>query len=312
MHDFLVYIFRKSGKLFRKKEKGMKYEVVDIKIAHSVQATLTIYAHEDYPEVYGERNRPMIVICPGGGYEHVSPREGEAIALQFMTTGAHAAVLRYDVSGQGAEFPQHLLELAASVAYVRKHAAEYCIDPDKILVAGFSAGGHLAASLGCFWKEKWLEELMQAETGATMKDYQPNGEILAYPVITSGEFAHRGSFVKIMGSEAEQGYAPLGLSATELEEKLSLEKQVTSDFPQTFMWHTFEDGAVPLENSLFFAEALRKAGVNFEYHVFPHGGHGYALATKETAMKEGKEINDQCAQWIDLFKSWMKYNVYDI
>lgn len=288
----------------------MKYEVIDMKIAHSVQATLTIYAHEDYPEVYGERNRPMIVICPGGGYEHVSPREGEAIALQFMTTGAHAAVLRYDVSGQGAEFPQHLLELSASVAYVRKHAAEYCIDPDKILVAGFSAGGHLAASLGCFWKEKWLEELMQAEIGATMKDYQPNGEILAYPVITSGEFAHRGSFVKIMGSEAEQGYA--GLSATELEEKLSLENQVTSDFPQTFMWHTFEDGAVPLENSLFFAEALRKAGVNFEYHVFPHGGHGYALATKETAMKEGKEINAQCAQWIDLFKSWMKYNVYDI
>ena len=290
----------------------MKYEVIDIKIAHSVQATLTIYAQEDYPEVYGERKRPMIVICPGGGYEHVSPREGEAIALQFMTTGAHAAVLRYDVSGQGAEFPQHLLELAASVAYVRKHAAEYCIDPDKILVAGFSAGGHLAASLGCFWKEKWLEELMQAEIGATMKDYQPNGEILAYPVITSGEFAHRGSFVKIMGSEAEQGYAPLGLSAIELEEKLSLENQVTSDFPQTFMWHTFEDGAVPLENSLFFAEALRKAGVNFEYHVFPHGGHGYALATKETAMKEGKEINAQCAQWIDLFKSWMKYNVYDI
>lgn len=288
----------------------MKYEVVDIKIAHSVQATLTIYAHEDYPEVYGERKRPMIVICPGGGYEHVSPREGEAIALQFMTTGAHAAVLRYDVSGQGAEFPQHLLELAASVAYVRKHAAEYCIDPDKILVAGFSAGGHLAASLGCFWKEAWLEELMKQEVGATMKDYQPNGEILAYPVITSGEFAHRGSFVKIMGSEAEQGYA--GLSATELEEKLSLENQVTSDFPQTFMWHTFEDGAVPLENSLFFAEALRKSGVNFEYHVFPHGGHGYALATKETAMKEGKEINDQCAQWIDLFKSWMKYNVYDI
>lgn len=288
----------------------MKYEVIDMKIAHSVQATLTIYAHENYPQVYGERNRPMIVICPGGGYEHVSPREGEAIALQFMTTGAHAAVLRYDVSGQGAEFPQHLLELAASVAYVRKHAAEYCIDPDKILVAGFSAGGHLAASLGCFWKEAWLEELMKQEVGATMKDYQPNGEILAYPVITSGEFAHRGSFVKIMGSEAEQGYA--GLSATELEEKLSLEKQVTSDFPQTFMWHTFEDGAVPLENSLFFAEALRKAGVNFEYHVFPHGGHGYALATKETAMKEGKEINTQCAQWIDLFKSWMKYNVYDI
>lgn len=290
----------------------MKYQVIDIKIAHSVQATLTIYAHEDYPETYGERLRPMVVICPGGGYEHVSPREGEPIALQVMTTGAHAAVLHYDVAGQGAEFPQHLLELAASVSYVRAHAKELCVDADKILVAGFSAGAHLAASLGCFWNEDWLEALMQKELGVSRSAYQPNGEILAYPVITAGEFAHRGSFVKIMGKEAQTGCAPLGLSGSELEAKLSLENQVTSDFPMTFMWHTFEDGAVPLENSLLFAQALRRADVNFEYHVFPHGGHGYALATKETAMKEGKEINAQCAQWIPLFKSWMKYNVYDM
>ncbi len=154
--------------------------------------------------MYGERKRPMIVICPGGGYEHVSPREGEAIALQFMTTGAHAAVLRYDVSGQGAEFPQHLLELAASVAYVRKHAAEYCIDPDKILVAGFSAGGHLAASLGCFWKEKWLEELMQAEIGATMKDYQPNGEILAYRLLPPASL-HTEALCKNYGQRSRTG-----------------------------------------------------------------------------------------------------------
>ena len=83
---------------------------------------------------------------------------------------------------------------------------------------------------------------------------------------------------------------------------------MTDKVPPVFMWHTFEDGAVPLENSLMFAAALRKAGVNFEYHVFPHGGHGCSLATAETSMPNGTEIEPQCAQWIELCKNWIKYN----
>lgn len=284
----------------------MKYEVIDIKIAQSAQATLTIYAHENYPDVYGERKRPVVVICPGGAYEYVSPREGEPVALQCMTTGAHAAVLCYDNYKQGAEFPQHLLELAAAVAYLRHNADKYHIDRNRILVAGFSAGAHLAASLGCFWQESWLEQLMKQELGATREDYQPNGMMLAYPVITSGEYAHRASIVNLMGSKAQSGYELMGVSGKELEEKLSLENQVTDAFPPTFMWHTFEDGAVPLENSLLFASALRRAGVNLEYHVFPHGGHGYSLATKETQSLSGDEVNEQCAQWVGLFKNWVK------
>ncbi len=132
--------------------------------------------------------------------------------------------------------------------------------------------------------------------------YQPNGMILAYPVITSGAFAHRGSFENLMGEQAD----------AELERELSLENQVTDKVPPVFMWHTIEDGSVPLENSLLFAAALRKAGVNFEYHVFPHGGHGYALATRETAMKGGVEIEPQCEQWMDLCKNWLKYNFVKI
>lgn len=272
----------------------MKYENIKVAVDGTVQATLSLYIQEDYPDTYGARRRPMVLICPGGGYEHVSVREGEPIAFHFLTAGCHAAVLWYDISGHGVAHPQELRELAWSAAYIREHADAYAVDPDKILVAGFSAGGHLAASLGCFWDRDWLEEEMHMKREC----YQPNGIILAYPVITSGEYAHRGSFVNLMGGNAGGG----------LEQELSLENQVTDRMPPVFMWHTFEDGAVPLENSLLFATALRKAGVNFEYHVFPHGGHGYALATKETAMKEGTEIEPQCEQWIELCKNWLKYN----
>lgn len=287
----------------------MRYEVKEIKIAASVQAALTLYVQEQYPQVYGDRVRPMVVICPGGGYNHVSPREGEAIALQLLTAGCHAAVLSYDVCDSGVEFPQHLLELAACVSYIREHAKELTVIPDKILIAGFSAGGHLAASLGCFWHEEWLEKLMKKELGVAKESYQPNGLILGYPVITSGEFAHRGSFEKMLGSRAQTGFPELGLTGSGLEEKVSLEKQVTEKVPPVFMWHTYEDEAVPLENSLFFAAALRKAKVNLEYHIFPHGGHGYSLGTKETAMvPEMKGIEPQVSQWIELCKNWIAYN----
>ena len=276
----------------------MKCEKIPVTVGGTVQATLALYIQEDYPDTYGERRRPMILICPGGGYEHVSVREGEPIAFHFLTAGCHAAVLWYDISKQGVEYPQALKELAWSVAYIREHAEQYAIDPDKILVAGFSAGAHLAASLGCFWDREWLEQEMQMIRTC----YQPNGMILAYPVITSGAFAHRGSFEKLLGRKADEA----------LEKELSLENQVTDKVPPVFMWHTIEDGTVPLENSLLFATALRKAGVNFEYHVFPHGGHGYALATKETAMKAGAEVDPQCEQWIDLCKNWLKYNFVEL
>ncbi len=276
----------------------MKYEKISITVSGTVQAALALYIQENYPDTYGERRRPLVLICPGGGYEHVSVREGEPVAFHFLTAGCHAAVLWYDISKQGVTYPQALKELAWSVAYIREHADQYAIDPDKILVAGFSAGAHLAASLGCFWDKEWLEQEMQM----VRADYQPNGMILAYPVITSGTFAHRGSFEKLLGEKASDA----------LEEELSLEKQVTDKVPPVFMWHTIEDETVPLENSLMFAAALRKAGVPFEYHIFPHGGHGYALATKETAMKAGAEIDPQCEQWIDLCKNWLKYNFVDL
>lgn len=294
----------------------MRYETWKVDVPGAVQAKLDIYIQDSHPENLVIEKRPLVLICPGGGYEHVSVREAEPVALQFLTAGCHAAVLWYDVAEHGAEFPQHLMELAVSVAYLRKHAEELGIIENQILVAGFSAGGHLAASLGCFWKEAWLEEKM----GMAKESYQPNGLILSYPVITSGEFAHRGSFVNVMGSKAvnvketvavnkvQSNTIEMNLTGTELEAFLSLEHRVTDQVPPVFMWHTFEDEAVPLENSLLFATALRKAGVSLEYHIFPKGGHGYSLANLQTATPSLREIEPQCEQWMDLCKNWIKYN----
>lgn len=283
----------------------MRIEEIKLEAGNAKRAKLTVYSLDQNEEIYGNRKRTTVLICPGGGYNHVSVREGEPIAMQFLSFGCNAAVLWYDVMDDGAVFPQHLMELATAVSYLRSHADEYHITEDNILVCGFSAGGHLAASLGCFWNTQWLETEMKKAVGVTKDAYRPNGLILGYPVITSGEFAHRGSFECMLQEKLEKGCEITGFTGKELEEYLSLEKQVTKDTPATFMWHTFEDGAVPLENSLLFALALKENGVKFEYHVFPNGGHGYALGTRETSF-QGGNIDPQIPAWTKLCKNWIE------
>lgn len=268
----------------------MRHEVINVQTKTETNAKLYTYLLDNSPEMNMERTRPLVLICPGGGYEFTSDREAEAIAIQYNAMGYHACVLRYSVAP--AEFPQALCELAWSVAYLREHAHEYAINKDAILVAGFSAGGHLAASIGVYWKEEWLQE----QSGFTPQQIQPNGLILSYPVITSGEYAHRGSFESLMGTKKSQ----------ELEEYLSLEKRVTSDVPPVFIWHTFEDLVVPLENTLMFVNALRKADVSVEVHIFPNGGHGLGLASKETMVAAtGYGVQKHCQSWIRLAGEWI-------
>ena len=226
-------------------------------------------------------------------------RETEAIAIQMLALGFHAAVLRHHVAP--ARFPVALAETACAVAHLRKHAAEYGVDPEKIIVAGFSAGGHLAASLGVFWDKEWLTEY----TGCAPEEIKPNGLVLSYPVITSGEHAHRGSFDSLLGEGATE----------EQLEFVSLEKQVTAATPATFIWHTVGDQLVPVENTMLFAAALRKAGVKFEMHVYPQGEHGLALSTEETASVSNEKysaahrVRPECAAWVGLAGRFVKEEV---
>lgn len=267
----------------------MFYQEIPLKQEGSLPgAKLTLYI-QNYSEDFFVKERPMVVICPGGGYGHVSDREGEPEALQFLAMGCHAAVLRYSVPD--VKYPVQLTELAFAVKYIREHAKEWHIAEDKVIVQGSSAGGHLAAALGMFWTEEWLREKVGA---AKAEEIQPNGMLLCYPVITSGEFAHRGSFDNLVGDDA-------GLLA-----KLSLENQVNGHTPQAFIWHTFEDATVPVENSLMLVGALRKFGIPTEFHMYPKGQHGLALAGIQTANYEGKYMQKECESWIGLAKTWIE------
>ena len=236
--------------------------------------------------------RPAIIICPGGGYGFVSERESAPIAKKFNSLGFQAFVLNYHVAPF--EYPTALCELATAVRKVRENATEWGIDPERIAVSGFSAGGHLAASLCTGYQKEWLLGALDA----TAEEIAPNACVLCYPVITSGEFGHQGSFENLLGIHTNADKAKK--YKQDLLELVSLEKHVTEDTPPTFVWHTYEDASVPVENSLLYVASLCNAGVLAEFHMFPLGIHGLSLATEETAFGDPNCVREECSIWPEM------------
>lgn len=251
-------------------------------------AGLTLYLWDNSAELYDGRLRPMVLLCPGGAYRMTSDREGEGMALKFVAMGCHAAVLRYSVAP--ARFPAALLELAMAVTLIRDRAAEWYVDPKRIVVQGSSAGGHLAACLGAFWQEEWLTRLL----GRAAEDRRPNALILSYPVVTAGPLRNDESFRNLLGEAYEARRA-----------EFSLEHRITSSFPPTFLWHGGEDTSVPPENSLLLALALRKAGVSVELHLYAVGQHGLGTAGPLTVSADGRGLQPRCAGWMALAEEWL-------
>ena len=151
-------------------------------------------------------------------------------------------------------------------------------------------GGHLAANYCTVWEEEW----MAAELAAESEELRPNALILGYPVITSGPFAHEGSFRNLLGERYE-----------DMKEELSLENKVTSSVPRTFIWHTYEDEAVPVQNALLFVDALVRNHIPVEFHLFEKGGHGLSLANKLTEGADGRGIERSAEGWIELVCNWL-------
>lgn len=276
----------------------MRYECLNIPVNglnpedkhESPQPRLYTYLLSKSPEITGMNTRPAVIICPGGGYFVKSDREAEPIAMRLLAAGIHAFVLQYSVAPS--RYPSAALELAAAVRLVRQNAKDFGVYPDQIYVMGFSAGGHLCATLGTLWDEPVFEQMLGNDNH---KDWRPDGMLLCYPVITMELFTHQGSRDCLLGSDA----------TADLLSELSLERHVTSKTVPAYLWHTFEDGAVPVENSLMFASALRKAGVPFELHIYEKGGHGLALCDETTAQGSEHIVRDN-ANWMDMAIAWIK------
>lgn len=254
------------------------------------KGVLTCYLqkHTDEGDYVKTPPRPAMLILPGGGYYHCSPREGEPIALSFMDLGINCFVLDYSVAPEH-RWPQALLEVCAAMELIRENAEKWHIDPGKLLICGFSAGGHLAAS---YCTLRHCGEVRQHIAAPDIA-----GAVLCYPVITADpRLRHTGSFQGLTGEEEIR---------EETIERFSLERHVRRGVtPPTFLWHTAADGAVPVENSLLYAGALSREKIPFALHIFPEGNHGLATADKRTVMP--RELNAQVAQWIGLAKLWIR------
>ena len=236
--------------------------------------------------------RNAILVIPGGGYHDIcSNREGEPIAMAFMPYGYNAFVLSYSVAGQKT-FPGQLIEASLAMKHIKDHAEEYNIDPEKVFVTGFSAGGHLAASLGTMWH---IPEIYEA-TGMEYGYNKPAGMMLGYPVISGDpSFSHAGSFKNLLGTE----------SPTEEQlAKVSIEKNVDDRSVPLYVMHTSNDASVPVKNALAIANAYATAGMIFELHIYPDAPHGVALGNEITAANNPKYNNPQIAKWIENAVKW--------
>ena len=226
-----------------------------------------------------------IVICPGGGYGGLAEHEGSHYARWLNELGVAGFVLRYRLGSAGYRHPAMLQDAARAVRTVRARAAEWRLDPKRIGIMGSSAGGHLASTLLTHFDAGRADAADPIERVSS----RPDLGILCYPVITLvGPHAHRGSRNNLLGRDAPEALA----------ETLSNEKHVTRDTPPCFLWHTWEDKGVPVENAMMFAAALRAAGVPFELHVYERGPHGMGLGTREWNPDARHRWTHDCAAWL--------------
>ena len=225
-----------------------------------------------------------IVICPGGGYGGLADHEGKGYALWLNEQGIAGFVLKYRLGSGGYRHPVMLGDAARAVRLVRARAADWQVDPKRVGIMGSSAGGHLASTL--------LTHFDAGDANATdvveRQSSRPDVGILCYAVISMGTNTHQGSKNNLLGKDP----------SPELVKLLSNELQVTPQTPPCFLWHTWEDGAVKVENTLDFAQALRRNGVRFDLHIYEKGGHGLGLGSREYDPTKFLDWTRDCASWL--------------
>lgn len=260
-------------------------EIKNIKIGTN-GAVLTAYIADEK-----RITRDAMLVIPGGGYAKVcDDREGEPIALAFLAKGMNAFVLKYTVLPSDKYQP--LIEASLAVNHIKENAETYSVNPDRVFAVGFSAGGHLCATLGTMWHDDELNRRLNIKYGSN----KPCGTVLCYPVVSSDkEIAHIGSFQNLLGGDFGDEQAMLDFSA---------EKSVDEKSCPSFIIHTAEDALVPVRNSLAMADALAKNNIMFELHIYPNGAHGMALANATTSFGQPEWTDSRYERWIDDVMAW--------
>ncbi len=275
-----------------------------IQLEKTRDSSITTYILQNYPKFSENRKRPFVLVVPGGGYSHYGQREQEAIAVKMNSLGFHSAILHYTLAPM--KFPEALLDLAKAVALIREKAEEWGADSEKIILCGFSAGGHLSASLGCFWNSDFLKAYLSCKP----EEIRPNHLCLCYPVVTGDKaFCHEGSVQNVIGSISQEEADRIckSLKQKTMRDVISIEKNISADFPPTFIWHTLKDEAVVAKNTLLLVNALYEHNIEVEYHLFNRGNHALALASAETANPDGSHAEKECSLWPELFVNWLNF-----
>lgn len=234
---------------------------------------------EPHMKAYTADSKGAVIVLPGGAYVNRAEHEGDAVGEWFQSIGITAFVVEYRTAPYS--HPAEISDAQRAIRYVRHHADEYGIDRDKIAIMGFSAGGHLAGSASVHYDKEMYEPTDEIDNECA----KPNASILCYPVIDMGEYRHDGSRHNLIGPRPTE----------DMKEFMSLHKQVNSETPEAFIWHTSSDNAVPVANSLLYAEALSRENINFEMHIYPLGEHGLGLAPN----------NDYVSKWSNDLVAWL-------
>jgi acetyl esterase/lipase len=223
-----------------------------------------------------------VLVCPGGGYGHLAPHEGITVGQFLASHGIIGAVLKYRIAPRY-KHPAPMLDVSRGIRLLRHRAAELGVDPKRVAVLGFSAGGHLASTLST----QFDAGDANAADPIDRQSSRPDASVLCYPVITMTDpHTHQGSRNNLLGQSADAG----------LVGEMSNERRVTKQTPPTFVFHTADDAAVPVENALLYVDALRRAGVPFEAHLYEQGRHGVGLASDD----------ERLSTWGPLMVSWLK------
>ena len=273
------------------------------------------YLLDNSPEIEEGRMRPAMIVCPGGGYLVTSDREAEPVAMHYLNQGYQTFVLRYSTASTGGcVYQASLFDLCELMKVIREHAEEWHIDKDKIGIIGFSAGGHLCASLAVHWQDDFIRE----KFGAESEIFRPNAVILAYPVLDfiyqqsacekdpgvhNIQLEDGGSLYEHM-QKANKALAGDCISKERFKE-ISPIYYISKKIPPIFIWHTSRDDLVYVGNSLLFAHELEKSGMPFELHIFETGPHGMSLANKNSSHSEGL-ISEDVNKWTELADRFLK------